>query len=67
MKNAFKLDKIRQKARIFKEAVFFEATYNTKINNQFTYLLPVGCLDASGRKRAKERLSYVRLVSRGKR
>ena len=31
----------RQSAQIFKEVLFFEATYNTIINNQFTNLLPV--------------------------
>ena len=45
----------RQHVRIFEEILFFEAAYNTKINNQYTYLLPVGCLDASGRKRARDR------------
>ena len=27
---------------IFEEILFFQATYNTKANTQFTYLLPVG-------------------------
>ena len=41
------MDKTRQNVWIFEAVLFFEAMYNTKINNQFTYLLPVGCLDAS--------------------
>ena len=48
-KNAFKLGKTRQNARIFEELLFFEATYHTKIDNKFTKLLPFGCLKASGR------------------
>ena len=46
-------NKTRQNARIFEEVLFFEATYNTKINKQPSYLsFGVGGLDASGRKRA---------------
>ena len=46
------MDKTRQSAWIFEEFLVYEAVYNTKINNQFTYILLVGCLDANGRKRA---------------
>ena len=30
------LDKIRQNVQIFEEILFFEATYNSKINNQLS-------------------------------
>ena len=38
----------------------FSTPRTTKINNQFTYLLPVGCLDASGREKAQDSLCVVR-------
>ena len=53
-KNAFSLEKTRKNMRIFEEVLFFKATYNTKTNKQFNYLLPVEFL----RKEEETRLTY---------
>ena len=37
-------------------------TTQKETNNQFTYLLPVGCLDASGRKRSQDWCTLVHFV-----
>ena len=51
-----------KKKRNFEEVLYFEAMYNTQINNQFIYLLPVGCLGASRRKMLERRGFPQKLV-----
>ena len=51
LKRTFLTGRDRSNCSNFLGHPLFLKLYNTEMKNQFTYLLPVGCLDASGRKR----------------